>query len=58
MKTRKLFLSVSEVVSAVKVNNMYLPLAEYVVNGYAYQVRVPYDIEVAYVYGRISNKSD
>ena len=33
-------------VSAVKVNNMHLPLAEYVVNGELYKVRVPYDIAV------------
>lgn len=33
-------------VSAVKVNNMHLPLAEYEVNGEKYQVRVPYDIAV------------
>ena len=33
-------------VSAVKVNNMHLPLAEYVVNGETYKVRVPYEIAV------------
>lgn len=33
-------------VSAVKVNGMRLPLAEYEVNGEKYQVRVPYDIAV------------
>lgn len=31
-------------VSAVKVNNMHLPLAEYVVNGEVYKVRVPRDM--------------
>lgn len=31
-------------VSAIKVNNMHLPIAEYEVNGKKYQVRVPYDI--------------
>lgn len=34
-------------VSAVKVNNMNLPLAEYEVEGRKYRVRVPYDIAVA-----------
>ena len=34
-------------VSAVKVNNMHLPLAEYEVNGETYRVRVPHDIAVA-----------
>jgi len=33
-------------VSAVKVNNMHLPLAEYEVNGEKYKVRVPHDIAV------------
>ena len=33
-------------VSAVRINYMHLPLAEYVVDGCAYQVRVPYDIAV------------
>ncbi len=33
-------------VSAVKVNNMHLPLAEYVVNGELYKARVPYEIAV------------
>lgn len=31
-------------VSAVEVNKMHLPIAEYEVNGKKYQVRVPYDI--------------
>ena len=34
-------------ISAVKVNNMHLPLVEYVVNGEAYKVRMPYDMAVA-----------
>lgn len=33
-------------VSAVAVNNMHLPVAEYEVNGAKYKVRVPYDIAV------------
>ena len=33
-------------VSAVKVNNMHLPLAEYVVNGETYKVRVPYEMAI------------
>ena len=33
-------------ISAVAVNNMHLPIAEYEVNGKKYQVRVPYDIAV------------
>lgn len=33
-------------VSAVKVNNMHLPLAEYVVNGEVYKVRIPYEMAV------------
>lgn len=33
-------------VSAVAVNKMHLPIAEYEVNGRKYQVRVPYDIAV------------
>ena len=33
-------------VSAVKVNNMHLPLAEYEVNGETYRVRVPHEIAV------------
>lgn len=33
-------------VSAIKVNGMHLPLAEYEVNGEKYQVRVPYDIAI------------
>ena len=31
-------------VSAIKVNNLQLPLAEYEVDGIKYKVRVPYDI--------------
>lgn len=33
-------------VSAIAVNEMHLPLAEYEVNGKKYQVRVPYGIAV------------
>ena len=33
-------------VSAVSVNKMHLPLAEYEVSGIKYQIRVPYDIAV------------
>lgn len=33
-------------VSAVKVNSMHLPLAEYEVDGKKYHVRVPYNIAV------------
>lgn len=33
-------------VSAVTVNNMHLPVAEYEVNDTKYKVRVPYDIAV------------
>lgn len=33
-------------VSAVKVNQMHLPIAEYEVNGKRYKVRVPYDIAI------------
>ena len=33
-------------VSAVCVNKMHLPLAEYEVNGKKYKVRVPYDIAI------------
>ncbi len=31
-------------VSAVKVNNMHLPIAEYVVNGKTYKIRVPHEM--------------
>lgn len=33
-------------VSAVQVNKMHLPLAEYEVNGKKYKVRVPYNIAI------------
>lgn len=33
-------------VSAVKVNMMHLPIAEYVVNGITYKIRVPYEIAI------------
>lgn len=33
-------------VSAIQVNNMHLPIAEYEVNGIKYQVRVPHNIAV------------
>ena len=34
-------------VSAVKINCMHLPLAEYEVDGNTYRIRVPYDMAVA-----------
>lgn len=33
-------------VSSVKVNMMHLPIAEYVVNGITYKIRVPYEIAI------------
>lgn len=33
-------------VSAVQVNKMHLPIAEYEINGIKYKVRVPYDIAI------------